>query len=130
MADSSDADPESSPRLEEGLQLLFAAGVAEEAVEAVDLEALRAGDPLEDAVDAERLGAALGRPVGRALAQRVVGDAAVDGYAGLVVREAAGRAGARACRVALERADPDALPDVPPGLSRFAPGEAPRSGED
>lgn len=130
MADSSDADPESSPRLEKGLQLLFAAEVAEEAVEAVDLEALRAGDPLKDAVDAERLGAALGRPVGRALAQRVVGDAAVDGYAGLVAREAAGRAGARACHVALERADPDALPDAPPGLSRFALGEAPRSGED
>ena len=130
MADSSDVDRGSSPRLEQGLQLLFAAEVAEEAVEAVDLDALRAGTPLEEAVDADRLGAALGRPVGRALAKRAVGDAAADGYAGLLAREVAGRAGARACRVALERANPDALQDSLSRLSRLAPGEATSSGDD
>lgn len=124
MADSPDTGSEPSPRLEQGLQLLFAAEVAEEAYDAVDVEALRDGAPLEEALDPERLGSALGRPVGRALVRRALGDAADDGYAGLIVREAASRAGARACRAAVERADalPEALPEgLAPSLSRFAP---------
>lgn len=120
MADLSDTGPE-SPRLETGLKLLFAAEVAQEAASAVDLEALRAGDPLEEAVDAERLGAALGRPVGRALAQRAVGEATSEGYAGLVAREVAGRAGARVCRAAVERADADAIDRLPVDLAARFP---------
>jgi hypothetical protein len=129
MADSSDVGNESSPRLEKGLQLLFAAEVAEEAVDAVDLQALRAGAAVEEAVDPERLGSALGRPVGRALAQRAVGDAA-EGYVGVLVREAVGRAGARACRVALERVDAEALAlSLPSPVSGFASNRAP-NGDD
>lgn len=128
MADSSDADHESSSP-ERGHLWLFAGEVAEEAVEAIDVEGLRAGDPLEAAVDAERIGAALGRPLGRALAQRAVGDA-VDEYAGRLEREVAGRVGARDCRAALERADLEVLPDSLAGSSHLAPGKSPQSGED
>lgn len=90
-------------RLDTGLELVMAAEVIGEALEAIDVEALRAGASLEEAVDAERLGAAIGRPAGHLLARRMVGDAAGDGLAGTVAREAAGRAGARAVSVAVER---------------------------
>lgn len=101
---SSGGSTESSlDRLDTGLELVMAAEVIGEALEAIDVEALRAGASLEEAVDAERLGAAIGRPAGHLLARRVVGDAAGDGLAGTVAREAAGRAGARAVSVAVER---------------------------
>jgi hypothetical protein len=127
MADPADTGRESSPRLEKGLQLLFAAEVAEEAVDAVDMQAVRAGAPVDDAVDPEQLGSALGRPLGRALAHRAVGDVAADGYPGMKIREAAGPAGARACRVALERVDADTLPV---SLSPSVPGFAPSGSRD
>ena len=89
--------------LDAGFELVMAAEVLGDALEAIDIEALRGGASLEQAVDADRLGAALGRPVGHLLARRMVGDAAGDGIAGTVAREAAGRAGARAVRVAVDR---------------------------
>lgn len=89
--------------LDAGFELVMAAEVLGDALEAIDIEALRSGASLEQAVDAERLGVALGRPAGHLLARRVVGDAAGDGLAGTVAREAAGRAGARAVRVAVDR---------------------------
>lgn len=89
--------------LDAGLELVMAAEVLGDALEAIDVQAIRAGASLDQAVDAERLGVALGRPAGHLLARRVVGDAAGDGIAGTVAREAAGRAGARAVRVAVDR---------------------------
>lgn len=89
--------------LDSALELVMAAEVLGEALEAIDVEALSAGASLEQAVDAERLGVALGRPAGHLLARRVVGDAAGDGLAGTVAREAGRRAGARAVSVAVER---------------------------
>lgn len=93
----------STDTLETGLELLLAAEVVDDVLEAVDFDALRAGAPLERAVDAETLGAALGRPAGHLLARRAIGDAVGDGLAGTVAREAGGRAGARVVRVAVER---------------------------
>lgn len=97
--DSSGAVPD---RLESSAELLLAAEVAGDALAAVDLEAL-GSEPLSAAVDAERLGAALGRPAGHLVVRRVVGEDAADGLAGAVAREAAGRACARATRVAVQR---------------------------
>lgn len=110
MADSSLFDVADSSggngaldRLDASPELLLVAQVAGDALEAVDFDALQAGASLEEAVDAEHLGAALARPAGHLLVRRAVGDAAGDGLAGAVAREAAGRAGARAARVAVER---------------------------
>lgn len=93
----------STDTLETGLELLLAAGIVDDVLEAVDFDALRAGASLEEAVDAETLGAALGRPAGHLLARRAIGDSAGDGLAATVAREAGGRAGARVVRVAVER---------------------------
>ena len=101
---SPDGNTESSlDGLETGLEPVMAAEILVDALEAIDVEALRAGASLEQAVDADRLGAALGRPAGHLLARRVVGDTAGDGLVETVAREAAGRAGARAVSVAIER---------------------------
>lgn len=112
MADSSlfdvvagsDADG-TRDRLDAGSELLLVAQVASDAIEAVDVDELRAGGGLEEALDAEHLGAALGRPAGHLLVRRTVGVDADEGLAVAVAREAAGRAGARAARVAVERFD-------------------------
>lgn len=100
---ASGGDESSTDTIETSLELLLAAEVVGDALEAVDFDALRAGAPLERAVDAETLGAALGRPAGHLLARRVIGDSVGDGLAGTVGREAGGRAGARVVRVAVER---------------------------
>ena len=96
-------DGSSTDALETSFELLLAAEVVGDALEAVDFDALRAGVPLEQAVDAETLGAAIGRPAGHLLARRAIGDAAGGGLAGTVAREAGGRAGARVVQVAVER---------------------------
>lgn len=93
----------STDTLEMGFELLLVAEVAGDVLEAVDFDALRDGTSFEEAVDAESLGAGLGRPAGHLLARRAIGDAAGDGLAGTVAREAGGRAGARVVRVAVER---------------------------
>jgi hypothetical protein len=101
---ASDGDAGSSAdTLETGFELLLAAVVVGEALAAVDFDALRAGAPLERAVDADTLGAALGRPAGHLLARRAIGDAAGDGLAGTVGREAGARVGARVVEIAVER---------------------------
>lgn len=96
-------DGSSVEALETGFELLLAAEVVGDALEAVDFEDLRTGASLEQAVDAQQLGAALGRPAGHVLARRAIGDAAGDGLAGRVAREAGSRAGARVVSVAVER---------------------------
>lgn len=93
-------------RIERGLDLLFATEVAKEILEAVDFEAILAAEPAEDPVDVDRLAAALGRPVGRVLAQRVLGESGTTGLAG---RTVGGRVGGRVAeetvRIAVENVD-------------------------
>jgi len=93
-------------QIERGLDLLFATEVAKEILEAIDFEAILAAEPAEDPVDVDRLAAALGRPVGRVLAQRVLGESGATGLAG---RTVGGRVGGRVAeetvRIAVENVD-------------------------
>jgi hypothetical protein len=93
-------------QIERGLDLLFATEVAKEILEAIDFEAILAAEPAEDPVDVDRLAAALSRPVGRVLAQRVLGESGATGLAG---RTVGGRVGGRVAeetvRIAVENVD-------------------------
>lgn len=83
-------------RLDRGLNLLFAAEVASDVFDAVDVEAFRSADRIEDAVDVGTLAVAVGQPAGRLVARGAAKGVLGGGVAGLVGREIAGRAGARA----------------------------------
>jgi hypothetical protein len=125
-------------RLETGLNALFAAEVVEEIYEAVDVEALRAEEATGDAIDHERLARAVGDPVGRIVARRVVSQVTSGGVTGVVGRELAGRIGTAVVRTALEHTDPERAlervtdldqagggpsPDVEPGEGTRVPFE-------
>lgn len=103
-------------RLDRGLDVLFAAEVTRDVAAAIDVEQLESGASLDQAVEYEKLGSAIGRPVGRLLANGAVRGALKGGVAGLVIREAASRAGAAVLRTALHRADTEAM------LERLDPG--------
>lgn len=97
-------------RIERGLDLLFATEVAKEILEAVDFEAILAAEPAEDPVDVDRLAAALGRPVGRVLAYRVLGRSGPAGFVGRTVgSRVGGRVFAETFRIAVERVDTGAV---------------------
>lgn len=119
----SDTPDEKLARIERGLNALFAAEVVEDILEAVDFEALLSDEPVDDPVDVERLASALGRPLGRVLAARVVDN---GGLAGALTKtvgsEFGSRVASRALRVAAENLDADdgatnlaALEDALPG---------------
>lgn len=100
-----------------GLDVLFAAEVTRDVAAAIDLERLEAGASLDEAVAYRELGSAIGRPAGRLLADGATRGALKGGVAGLVIREAASRAGAAVLRTALQRADTEAvLETLDPGL--------------
>lgn len=104
-------------KLGKGLDVVFAAEVTRDIAAAVDVEQLEAGASLDQAVEYRELGSALGRPAGRLLANSAMRGALKGGVAGLVVREAASRAGAAVLRTALQRADTEAiLESLDPGL--------------
>lgn len=112
-------------RIETGLGLLFAADVAGDVLDAIDLEKLRAGEPVDRAVDVERLGGALGQPAGRLIARGLLRDVARGSLGGVIVREIAGQAGARAVRSAIERADGEAaFAALDPAVRRRPPDDA------
>ena len=97
-------------RIERGLDLLFATEVAKEILEAVDFEAILAAEPAESPVDVDRLAAALGRPVGRVLAYRVLGSSGPAGFVGRTVgSRVGGRVFAETFRIAVENVDARAV---------------------
>lgn len=102
--------------LNRGLDVLMAAEVTRDVAAAIDLDQLEAGAPLDEAVEYRQLGSALGRPAGRLLANGAMRGALKGGVAGLVIREAASRAGAVVIRTALQRAETEAI------LSQLDPG--------
>lgn len=104
--------------LESGLNALFAVEVVTETMDAVDLDALAAGAPPEEAVDHDRLRRVLGGPSGRLLGRQLAGYAVGGGLGGVIGREIAGRAGAAVARSVLEEFDPEAF------LEELAPPEA------
>lgn len=108
-----DATDERIDSIERGLDALFATEVASEVLEAVDFEAIMAEEPAQDPVDVERLAEALGRPVGRALAQYVVGGSGASGVAKRAIGSELGqRAAATGVRVAVDHVDPDAVAET------------------
>ena len=93
-------------RIERGLDAIFATEVAREILEAVDFEAILADEPADDPVDVDRLADAVGRPVGRFLAQRVIGGSGAGGVAKRAVgSEVGGRVAGAALRTAAEYVD-------------------------
>ena len=121
MSDSAD-DPRLA-RIERGLDALFATEVAKEVLEAVDFEAILADEPAEDPVDVERLADAIGRPVGRVLARRVVDG---SGASGLAKRSIGGTVGSRVAaatlRVVVENVDTGAVAETLLELDESTPG--------
>ncbi|MBV0926064.1 hypothetical protein KTS45_17810 [Halomicroarcula limicola] len=104
MSDST--GDEQLDRIEQGLDALFATEVAKEVLEAVDFEAILAEEPAEDPVDIDRLAQAIGRPVGRILAARVIGGSGAAGLAKQTLgSEVGSRVAAKTFRVAVENVD-------------------------
>lgn len=95
-------------RIETGLNALFAAEVVEEIYEAVDFEALRAGEAAGEAIDHEHLARAIGDPIGRIFARRVASKVTSGGVTGVVGRELAGRIGTAVVHTILEHSEPEA----------------------
>lgn len=95
--------------LERGLDVLLAAEVTRDVAAAIDLEQLRAGASMAEAVDLADLGAAIGRPAGRLVVEEVSRGRLGGGVAGLVAREVASRGGATVVQAALERVDAEAI---------------------
>ena len=107
MTDSPDA--QRLERIEDGLDVLFASEVAREVFAAVDFRAILADEPATDPVDVDRLAEAIGRPLGRALAQYIVDG---NGKIGVAKRalgsEVGSRVAAETVSAALEHVDVEA----------------------
>lgn len=103
-----DAD-DGTDRIDRGLNALFAAEVTSDVLEAIDVDALAAGEPIDRAVDVDALASALGKPAGRLAAEGLLRRTGAGGVAGIVVREAVTRVGARALERALVEADVEEL---------------------
>lgn len=91
--------------------MLLAAEVARDVAAAIDVEQLESGASLDQAVEYRQLGSAIGRPAGRLVANGAMRGALKGGVGGLVIREAASRAGAAVLRTALQRTDTEAVLD-------------------
>jgi hypothetical protein len=96
-------------RIKQGLDVLFASEVARDVLAAVDFEAILADEPATDPVDIDRLAEAIGRPLGRALAQYVVDGSGKVGVAKRALgSEVGSRIAAETVRTATENVDVDA----------------------
>lgn len=102
--------------VDSGLNALFATQVAEEVFEAVDFEALRAGAPIDRAVDVEHLTRTVGQPAGRLLARELARQAPGGKVTELLGREVGGVAAAFLLRRLLEGIDPEGAAAVLDGL--------------
>lgn len=96
-------------RVEQGLNALFAAEVAEEVFAAVDFEEILSDGGADDPVDVEQLAGALARPLGSYLARQVFDGDGAGWLAGRAVGSTVGgRVAATTFRVAVERIDIEA----------------------
>ncbi|WP_143085664.1 hypothetical protein [Halogranum rubrum] len=113
-------------RIEQGLNVVFTAQVTKEVLAAVDFEAILAGDPARDAVDVDRLAEAVGRPLGRALAQYVFDDGGkFDVVKRALGSEIGSRIAAETFRTATENVDIDAVIETLVELSESQVSEPP-----
>lgn len=112
MTDSTDDDG-GAGAFERTVDAVFAAEVAREVHDAVDFEAILADQPVDEPIDFDQLADALGRPIGRLLAKRLVDS---EGATGLAKRVVVSEVGNRAATKAL-RATADAVDVGPAGES-------------
>jgi len=106
MTDPTDTGDDGTNSLERIVDGLLAAEAARELKEAVDLEAILADQPADEPVDVDRLADALGRPIGRLLAHRIVDASGVTGFAKRkVVTDAGDRVATKAIEVTAGAAD-------------------------
>lgn len=102
MTDSTDDDG-GAGAFERTVDVVFTAEAAREIHDAIDFEAILADQPADEPIEFDQLADALGRPVGRLLAKRLIDD---DGATGLakrvVVSQVGDRAATKALRVAAD----------------------------
>ncbi|WP_254535617.1 hypothetical protein [Halomarina litorea] len=91
--------------VESGLDALTLVEVAADILEAIDVEALQGDAPITEAIDEERLRAALGGPAGRIVARELADRVTGGGVTGLVGRELAGRVGANLVEAVVDNVD-------------------------
>jgi len=115
-------------QIERTLDFVFAADVAKAILRAVDFEAILAEEPAENPVDVEHLTKAVGRPVGRIIASRVIDGTGVGGLAKWTLgSEVGGRVAVKTFRVAVENVDVTAATETLVELDAEAlPGPAVR----
>lgn len=105
MTDATDSD-DGAGAFERTVDAVFTAEVAREVHEAIDFEAILADQPADQPVDFDQLADALGRPVGRLLAKRLVDSGGVSGFAKkVVVSEVGNRAATKAFQVTADAVD-------------------------
>lgn len=105
-----DSTTDQSAAFEESVHALVAARTAAEMNDALDLDAILGDGSADDPVDVDQFADAIGRPVGRLIASRLVDD---DGLTGVTKRAVGGkltrRVTAETVRVILEAVDTDAI---------------------
>lgn len=105
-----DTQSASLDRIEELLAAVFAAEVARELMEAIDFEAILRDEATMEAVDVEKLGDAIGRPLGRLLVRRMVDSEGTLGVASKRLGSAAGgRIASEGLRALIENVEPDTV---------------------
>jgi hypothetical protein len=81
--------------------------------DAIDFENLRADDTVGDPVDVDQLADAIGRPIGRLIALRLVDDSGATGFAKRSITEHVGRTvSAQTFRVVVENVDTEAVAET------------------
>lgn len=104
------AQPDDTTGLQRTMDTLVAIRTATDLHEAVDVDALLSDDPHAPVLDIDEFADAVGRPVGRAVAHRLVDG---DGTSGTVVRVASSKVvrevTAGSVRLAADRLDTDHL---------------------
>ena len=113
MTDTPGSDDGGADAFERTVDAVFTAEVAREIREAIDFEAILDDQPANEPIDFDHLADALGRPVGRLLAKRIVDD---DGATGLAKRVVVSEVGNRAATEVL-RATADVVDTGPSGES-------------
>lgn len=112
------ADDTPEEAIERGLEAYFAGDTITDLLDGIDIDALRDGAALDDAVEYEQLGKALGAVIGRAAAK----GASNSGLLGRVVEESVGtemggRAGEAVAAVLVEHGTPEALAEQIQGVT-------------
>lgn len=105
--------PDEESGIRKTVDAVVAARAASEMNEAIDLGAVAGDDPDGEPVDIDHLGNAIGRPVGRLIANRLVDG---TGATGVAKRTVAGRVSRRVTaetvRVVLENVDTEAIAET------------------